>query len=93
VSPNKAAAALLCGTLAGCGSVFDFDCGKEMSGARADFGEPQETTVFVSGSYQSHTWWWWSRGLSRTFTWSGDVACRTSDYRFSPIRSSREVRP
>jgi hypothetical protein len=61
------AAAVAAMVIAGCGSILGFDCDKEMAGARSDYGEPQETSVYVSGSYQSHTWWWWSRGLSKTF--------------------------
>jgi hypothetical protein len=86
-------AALLAGTLAGCGSILGYDCDKEMDGARSDYGQPQEVTTYDADGYHSHTWWWWSRGLSRTFTWGSDFDCRVSDYRFSPIRSAREVRP
>ena len=72
-------------TLAGCGSVFQNDCDKEMDAARRDYGAPQEVKTYDSDDYHSHSWWWWSRGLSKTFTWSADFDCRVSDYRFSPI--------
>ena len=85
---NRACLIAAAALLAGCGSIFDMSCDSDMDDARAEFGAPQEVTMYDSSSgYHSHTWWWWSRGMSRTFVWGGSSeSCRTSDYRFRPIR-------
>lgn len=71
--------------LTGCGSIFDMSCDRDMDRARDELGAPQEVTAYDASGYHAHTWWWWSRGMSRTFVWGGGD-CRTSDYRFRPIR-------
>lgn len=78
---------------AGCGGggIFSNNCDKEGSNTRSAYGEPQEIDKYDSGDYHSHTWWYWSRGFSRNFTWSNDISCRTSDYTFAPIRTRSAI--
>jgi hypothetical protein len=47
---------------------------------------PEEIDPYDSSDYHSHTWWYWSRGWSITFTWGTYVAwCDISTYSFEPI--------
>ena len=53
-----------------------------------ELGEAEEINKYDSGDYHSHSYWYWSIGFSRTFTWGGPVeGCEISDYTFSPISS------
>lgn len=80
-------AVLVCAlAVAGCGAdSFGGDCEKEGRATRERYGEPEEIRKYDSGDYHSHTWWYWSRGFSRNFTWSKDISCEQSDYTFTPI--------
>jgi hypothetical protein len=74
--------------LAACGDggLFVDDCGGEMGDARNAFGPPERSTSYDSGSYHSVTYWWYKRGVSKTFTWGNGQDCKVTDFRFTPIR-------
>ena len=76
------AAALL---LAGCGGSSG--CSDEMDEFIGHVGQPEEVNEYDEHNFHSHTWWYWSRGFSRTFTWgNGVTGCDVGDYTFTPIR-------
>jgi hypothetical protein len=83
-------ALLTCALLAGCGGgggIFDESCDDQRDDLAREKGNPEEIRRFDSGDYHSWTYWYWSRGFSRTFTWGGAAgSCKTSDYTFSPIK-------
>ncbi|MFM1991315.1 MAG: hypothetical protein RJA99_4272 [Pseudomonadota bacterium] len=78
---------LVAALLVGCGSggLFGDDCGDKMDAAKRDYGNPERSTSYDSGDYHSVTYWWYKKGLSKTFTWSGSESCKVSDYRFTPF--------
>ncbi len=63
------------------------NCDKKMDEVRAKHGSPEETSKYSSAGYYSETWWYWSKGVSYTFTWGAKVtgACDFSKYEFDPI--------
>lgn len=81
------AGALAAASIAGCGDGGIFDCDDEMDDLVAAIGQPQEVQSYSSSGYSSVTFWYWRRGLAKTFTWGSNVSggCEESEYRFSPI--------
>lgn len=62
------------------------NCDSEMRKTRNKYGSPEEVNDYNSDGYHSVTWWYWSKGVSYTFTWGADVGgCEKSTYSFSPI--------
>ncbi len=76
-------------TLSGCGKdgIFSCHCNDEIDDLIADHGNPEEINKYDSKGYHSHTYWYWCKGFSRTFTWGSNVkgCCEVSTYTFSPI--------
>ena len=69
------------------------DCDSERADLVDDAGAPEEIDRYDSGDYHSWTYWYWSRGFSRTFTWGGPVdSCEVSDYSFTPINKDDPTR-
>lgn len=67
-------------------SACSVDCNDQKDDTRERYGSPEEVETYDSGNYHSHTWWYWSIGFSRNFTWTDDSgSCEVSDYTFSPI--------
>jgi hypothetical protein len=61
-------------------------CWEAMQEERTDIGPQEEVDRYDSSDYHSHTWWYWSRGWSLTFTWgSFAYGCDISTYSFEPI--------
>ena len=79
--------AAACLLISGCGSSMDDDCSSKMDHLRNSQGQPQEVITFSSGDHHSETWWYYSRGFAKTFTWeSGNYgSCDVSDFTFNPI--------
>lgn len=76
--------------LTGCGGsgaadLFETDCRSPMDDTRSSNGVAEEVQNFSSDGYNSETWWYWTKGISYTFTW-GTSACKVSTYTFSPIK-------
>jgi hypothetical protein len=73
--------------MSGCGGgLFDQSCDDQRDDLVKQMGNPEEVKRYDSGDYHSWTYWYWTRGFSRTFTWGGAAGeCSTSDYTFSPI--------
>ena len=62
------------------------DCSDQINSLVNDMGPAEEINRYSSGNYYSYTYWYWSRGFSRTFTWGENVTnCEISDYTFTPI--------
>jgi hypothetical protein len=75
-------------TLGGCSKEDrgEASCNKQINSLVNNSGAAEEINRYDSGDYHSHTYWYWSRGFSRTFTWGENVVnCEISDYTFSPI--------
>ena len=72
-------------SLSGCGGSWSNDCDSEIDDFVSAHGQPEEVERFDSGDYHSWSYWYWSKGIERTFTWSGELSCQTSDYTFAPI--------
>jgi hypothetical protein len=53
-----------------------------MDDVRARMGAPEDINTYTSGDYQSVSWWYWTRGISYTFTYYQE--CRISPYTFTP---------
>jgi len=72
------------------------NCDNEMDSKRKEYGNPEEVDSYTESGYHSETWWYWSKGISFTFTWGEGVegCCKVSTYTFSPIPadSSWEVK-
>lgn len=68
----------------GDGEFWDTSCESEMSDVKAKLGEPEEITNYSSSGYSSTKWWYWSRGVEHTFTYTN--SCDVSTYTFTPIR-------
>lgn len=67
--------------------IFKCNCDNEMEDIRNQYGKPEEVESYSSSEYQSETWWYWSKGISYTFTWGSSVKghCELSKYTFTPI--------
>jgi hypothetical protein len=83
--------AVLCAAiLGGCGgggsSWFSNNCDDKMDDLKKARGNPEEINRYDSGDYHSVKWWYWTKGFERTFTWSNDISCQTSDYTFTAIK-------
>lgn len=72
--------------LAGCGdnSFWDSSCESEMNKIKGQRGAPEEVKTYNSGDYSSTDWWYWSKGISYTFTYN--QSCSISTYEFKPIK-------
>jgi len=72
--------------ITGCEESSSSNCNKQIKSLTDQRGSPEEVQKYDSGDYHSHSYWYWSKGFSRTFTW-GDVVegCEISDYSFTPI--------
>jgi hypothetical protein len=70
----------------GCGdsAFFDWSCESEMSDVRARLGPPEEVRTYNSRDYQNTDWYYWTRGISYTFTYF--QGCSVSYQTFPPIR-------
>lgn len=69
------------------------NCDDEMDDIKSKKGTPEEVNTYSTSDYKSETWWYWSKGISYTFTWGSSVGkCEVSTYTFSPIsaNSSKE---
>lgn len=72
----------------GGGGLFgSCDCDKAKEEIRNDLGTPEEVNSYNSDDYHSETYWYWSKGISYTFTWGSvvDGCCQVSTYTFAPI--------
>ena len=65
--------------------VIWVSCPDMMATTISTYGNPEEIYKYDSGNYHSWTYWYWTKGFSRTFTWSNNITCETSDYSFSPV--------
>jgi hypothetical protein len=73
-------------SLAGCWLFEEPDCSDEIADLESQYGVAEEVDRYDSSDYHSHTYWYWSRGYSKTFTWGSIVgACEISTYTFAPI--------
>ena len=63
------------------------NCDSEMDDIEGTYGKAEETSSYSSEGYHSETWWYWSKGVSYTFTWGSSIEgdCDMSTYTFSPI--------
>ena len=78
-------ALVVASALAGCGGGLDNSCDDEREDLVKSAGNPEELDRYDNGDYHSWTYWYWSSGFARTFTWGGPVnGCEISDYTFSP---------
>ncbi len=66
------------------------NCDSSKSDRRKSSGAPEEVTSYSSGNYSTETWWYWSKGISYTFTWGTD-GCKTSSYSFSPMHKIEHI--
>lgn len=65
------------------------NCDDEMSDVKKKYGSPEETTSYDSDGYDSETWWYWSKGVSFTFTWGDNIdGCKKDTYNFSAINKA-----
>ncbi len=66
------------------------NCDSEMDDIQGRYGQAEEKSTYSSEGYYSETWWYWSKGVSYTFTWGSSVkgACDMSTYTFDPISSN-----
>lgn len=81
------ATSVLLAACGGGGDLFDASCDDQREDLVKQAGAPEEIKHYDAGDYHSWTYWYWSRGTSRTFTWGGsNDRCNISDYTFSPIR-------
>lgn len=74
--------AALLASACGDSSFWDSSCESEMDDVRARMGAPEDVNTYTSGDYQSVSWWYWTRGISYTFTYYQE--CRISTYTFTP---------
>lgn len=73
--------------LTACGGdskFWDSSCKSEMGDVKARLGEPEEVNNYSSSGYTSTSWWYWTRGVEYTFTYTN--SCDVSTYTFTPIR-------
>lgn len=73
--------------LVGCGGdsdLWDSSCESEMDDVRAKMGAPEEVKTYNSGDYSNTDWWYWTKGISYSFTYY--KSCTVSTYTFAPIR-------
>ena len=89
---GRALAACLLAALAvsGCGdplqAILTDDCKDEMNATRAEFGEPERITDAPHyGDLRLQTWWYATRGFSRSFSWGEPYRdCETTDTPIKP---------
>ncbi len=69
------------------------NCDSKMDDIVGRYGKAEERSSYSSTGYFSETWWYWSKGLSFTFTWGSTVtgACDMSKYEFDPISAFASV--
>ncbi len=61
-------------------------CRERMDQARRELGEPEDIYKLDSSGYKSESWWWWTKGLSYTWSWGSNVkGCQKTTYKFDPI--------
>jgi hypothetical protein len=71
---------------------FECNCDDEMEDIRSDLGEPEEKARYDSQGYHTETWWYWTKGISYTFTWGNDIrdCCEVSTFQFEPVTSENK---
>ncbi len=80
-----AASLLAAGAVSGCGdpigALLTDDCKDEMNATRSEFGEPDRITDAPHyGDLRLQTWWYTTRGFSRSFSWGEAYRdCETTD--------------
>lgn len=68
------------------------NCDKEMDKVRNKYSNPEEKTTYSSSGYHSETWWYWTKGVSYTFSWGENVGgCDKSTYTFEPIPLNKKL--
>ena len=64
----------------------DGDCSTSMANTVKAYGPAEEWTSYDADGYHSRSWWYWSIGFERSFTWGSNIdGCDWSDYNFAPI--------
>lgn len=68
------------------GAILTDDCKDEMNATRSEFGEPERITDAPHyGDLRLETWWYPTRGFSRSFSWGEAYRdCETTD---TPLKS------
>ena len=62
-------------------------CSSAIDSLIVERGQPEELNKYDSGNYHSHSYWYWTKGYQKEFTWGGYVnGCEVSTYTFDPIR-------
>lgn len=62
-----------------------FSCDSDKDDIKSKHGTPEEVNSYSSSGYTSDTWWYWSKGISFTFTYTSSKGCEVSTYTFTPI--------
>ncbi len=67
-------------------AILTDDCKDEMNATRSEFGEPDRITDAPhSGDLRLETWWYTTRGFSRSFSWGEAYRdCETTDTPLKP---------
>ena len=70
--------------LTSCGDseFWDSSCKSEQEDIESRLGPPEEVETYRSSQYTQETWWYWSRGVSYTFSYYN--SCEVSTYTFAP---------
>ena len=71
--------------LIGCSKLYlGVGCDDAMDSRRSSSGPAEEVTSSSAGLRNAETWWYWSKGVSYTFTW-GIAACEVTADTFTPV--------
>ncbi len=68
------------------------NCKREKEGIRDRRGAPEEVTVFSSSNRNIETWYYYSQGISYTFTSGFGNGCDISTFTFTPIPTVEKQR-
>lgn len=75
-----------CLLLYSCSSSL-FNCDIQKDDIQSEWGSPEEIAIYSSTTYNSLTWWYWSKGVGFMFIWGSSIraVCDMSRYEFDPI--------
>jgi hypothetical protein len=78
--------------LTSCSIFKEKTCESEMEKLRANLGEPEEITTTSSPRLESEDWYYYSQGVSYTFTWGESIGgCEITVRTFTPSQNQQDL--
>ena len=77
--------------LTACSIFREKTCESEMENIRTSLGEPEEITTTSSPRLESEDWYYYSQGVSYSFTWGESIGgCEITIRTFTPSQNPQD---